>query len=239
MLNNLFTIGFLILFLTFCSNLYAESYNITINVDGEEYYSDENGLSDTAPVSKPVSRKAKPRSTSYSVPRSRGRSALSTNKSRYADVVAEAADRHQVDAKLLHAVIQAESSYNTTAISSVGAVGLMQLMPATARRFGVTDRRDPVQNIDGGTRYLKYLMQLFDADLKLVVAAYNAGENAVIKNNNTIPPYLETRNYVKKVLSSKAYMKSSGNGSVSRTFSRSDTTEDWDNSNYTIEFNYD
>ena len=87
----------------------------------------------------------------------------------------------------------------------------MQLMPATARRYGVTDRSDPDQNIDGGTRYLKHLLQIFDSNLDLAVAAYNAGENAVIRNNNAIPPYPETQNYVKEVLSLKEYMnKNSG-----------------------------
>jgi soluble lytic murein transglycosylase-like protein len=122
-------------------------------------------------------------------------------KSRFADLINLAANRHQVDPKLVHAVIQTESAYNAGAISSAGAVGLMQLMPDTARRYGVTDRRDPDQNVDGGTRYLKDLIEMFTPNLDLAVAAYNAGENAVIKHNYTIPPYPETRNYVKQVLS--------------------------------------
>jgi soluble lytic murein transglycosylase-like protein len=77
----------------------------------------------------------------------------------------------------------------------------MQLMPATAARFGVTDRYDPIQNIEGGTRYLKHLLHLFNSDLRLAVAAYNAGENAVMRNHNSIPPYAETRHYVSEVLS--------------------------------------
>lgn len=124
----------------------------------------------------------------------------SANKKRFADLVEQAASRHQVDAKLVHAVIQTESAYNSTAQSPKGAVGLMQLMPDTARRFGVSDRNDPDQNIDGGTRYLKYLIKLFNPNLDLAVAAYNAGENAVIRYNNSIPPYPETQNYVKQVL---------------------------------------
>lgn len=123
------------------------------------------------------------------------------NKSKFNDLIADAASRHQVDARLVHAVIQTESAYNSTAISPAGAVGLMQLMPATARRFGVMDRNDPDQNVDGGTRYLRYLIDLFGPyNLDLAVAAYNAGENAVMKYNNSIPPYPETRNYVKQVL---------------------------------------
>ena len=121
-------------------------------------------------------------------------------KKRFAELIEQAAYRHQVDAKLVHAVIQTESAYNSTAKSPAGAVGLMQLMPETARRFGVTDRNDPDQNVDGGTRYLKHLIKLFNPNLDLAVAAYNAGENAVIRYNNSIPPYPETQNYVKQVL---------------------------------------
>lgn len=122
------------------------------------------------------------------------------NKARYSELIADAAQRHQVDEKLLHAVIQTESAYNSTAISSAGATGLMQLMPATALRFGVTDRNDPDQNVEGGTRYLKHLITMFGPRLDLAIAAYNAGENAVIRHNNTIPPYRETQDYVRQVL---------------------------------------
>ena len=122
------------------------------------------------------------------------------NKKRFAELIEQAAYRHQVDAKLVHAVIQTESAYNSSAQSPKGAVGLMQLMPDTARRFGVTDRNDPDQNVDGGTRYLKHLIEMFNPNLDLAVAAYNAGENAVIRYNNSIPPYPETQNYVKQVL---------------------------------------
>ncbi|MGR9087875.1 MAG: transglycosylase SLT domain-containing protein [Gammaproteobacteria bacterium] len=125
----------------------------------------------------------------------------SGKKSRFADLINQAASKHHVDPKLVHAVIQTESAYNASAVSSAGAVGLMQLMPDTARRYGVTNRNDPDQNVDGGTRYLKDLIEMFNPNLDLAVAAYNAGENAVIKYNYTIPPYPETRNYVKRVLS--------------------------------------
>ena len=124
---------------------------------------------------------------------------IGVNKKKFADLIADAANRHQVDARLLHAVIQAESAYDANAISSAGAVGLMQLMPDTARRYGVFNRNDPVQNIDGGTHYLKDLLRMFHSNLDLAVAAYNAGENAVIRHNNSIPPYPETQNYVKIV----------------------------------------
>jgi soluble lytic murein transglycosylase-like protein len=127
------------------------------------------------------------------------------NKKKYSALIAQAAKKYRVDKKLVHAVILAESAYNPNAVSPVGAVGLMQLMPATARRFGVTNRRDPRQSIDGGTHYLKVLLKMFNANTRLAVAGYNAGEGAVRKYNNSIPPYRETQNYVKKVL---AYYRS-------------------------------
>jgi soluble lytic murein transglycosylase-like protein len=122
------------------------------------------------------------------------------NKARYSELIEDAAQRHNIDAKLLHAVIQTESAYNPLAISSAGAAGLMQLMPATAQRFGVSDRQDPDQNVEGGTKYLKHLITLFGPRLDLAIAAYNAGENAVMRHNNTIPPYRETQDYVRQVL---------------------------------------
>lgn len=126
--------------------------------------------------------------------------ANSYNKSKFSSLIADAASRNQVDEKLVHAVIQAESAYNPSAVSRTGAVGLMQLMPGTARRYGVMNRTDPEQNVDGGTRYLKDLLDMFNYNLGLAVAAYNAGEGAVMKYNNSIPPYPETQNYVRQVL---------------------------------------
>lgn len=114
-------------------------------------------------------------------------------------IVKLASIKNKVDEKLIHAVIKAESSYKKNAISKVGAAGLMQLIPATATRFGVTDRFDVKQNIDGGTKYLKFLLNTFK-NTPLAVAGYNAGENAVIKYNYKIPNYPETKNYVKVVM---------------------------------------
>ena len=131
---------------------------------------------------------------------------MSGNKVKFKDMIAKAAAKHQMDPKLLHAVIQAESAYNPHAVSSAGAVGLMQLMPATAHRYGVSDRHNAEQNIDAGTRYLKDLLAMFNSNLKLAVAGYNAGEGAVMKYNYTVPPYPETQNYVQQVL--KLYGKS-------------------------------
>jgi len=124
----------------------------------------------------------------------------SINKNKFSDLIANAAYKNGVEERLVHAVIQTESAYNSSAVSRAGAVGLMQLMPDTARRYGVLNRTDPVQNVDGGTRYLKDLLGMFNYNLRLAVAAYNAGENAVIRHNNSIPPYPETQNYVRQVL---------------------------------------
>lgn len=118
----------------------------------------------------------------------------------YSKVVTKVAQEQNLDQALLHAVIAAESGYNPQAVSSVGAVGLMQLMPATAQHYGVFDRTDPEANILAGARYLHDLMHRFHNDLPLVLAAYNAGENAVIHYGNHIPPYPETQQYVPRVL---------------------------------------
>lgn len=106
----------------------------------------------------------------------------------------------QVSPALVLAVMSVESSGRTDAVSSAGAQGLMQLMPATAERFGVTDSMDAAQNIGGGVRFLDFLMKKFDGDPILVLAGYNAGENSIGQNNG-VPPYAETRDYVPKVLS--------------------------------------
>jgi len=103
-----------------------------------------------------------------------------------------------LDPALIEAVIQAESAFDPHAVSHKGAVGLMQLMPATAARYGVSDRRDPIQNIIGGARYLRDLLDEF-RDIPLALAAYNAGENAVRRYGNSVPPYRETQTYVHRV----------------------------------------
>jgi soluble lytic murein transglycosylase-like protein len=118
----------------------------------------------------------------------------------YGDAISRIAREQGLEPALLHAVITVESGYNPRARSRQGARGLMQLIPATARRFGVTDVWNPLENIRGGARYLRELMGLFNDDVQLAVAAYNAGEGAVMRSGNTIPPYPETRRYVPRVL---------------------------------------
>ena len=122
------------------------------------------------------------------------------NQKKYTETINYYASHHQLPKALVHAVIAAESAYDPEAISRTGAVGLMQLMPATARRYGVRNRRDPTDNIVGGIRYLKDLLAMFDNNLPLALAAYNSGENTVKQYGNHVPPYDETRNYVKKVI---------------------------------------
>jgi soluble lytic murein transglycosylase-like protein len=122
------------------------------------------------------------------------------NIQRYAGMIEAAAQFHGVDVALVHAVISAESGYNAGALSKAGARGLMQLMPATAQRYGVQNIMDPQENIQGGVKYLRDLLMMFQGNMELAVAAYNAGENAVIKYGHKVPPYAETVNYVPKVL---------------------------------------
>jgi soluble lytic murein transglycosylase-like protein len=126
--------------------------------------------------------------------------AVQRTKAQYAAIIEEISRTYGLESALIHAVVSVESAYRVTAVSKKGAGGLMQLMPETAQRYGVTDRFDPVQNIRGGARYLSDLLKMFNGDMRLTLAAYNAGENNVIKYGNQIPPFQETRAYVPKVM---------------------------------------
>ncbi len=119
-------------------------------------------------------------------------------ESRISRAVQQAAAKYEIPAGLIHAIIRAESNYDPAAVSEKGASGLMQLMPDTAKAYGVLDVFDPEQNIMGGVQFLKDLIRLFDGKRDLVLAAYNAGQEAV-KKFDGIPPYPETQNYVKKI----------------------------------------
>ena len=130
-----------------------------------------------------------------------------THKS-YDTYIKRSSKRYRIDPNLIKAVIKAESGFNRTAVSSKGAQGLMQLMPETARELNVMDPFHPGQNIEGGTRYLRYLLDTFNNDLTLTLAAYNAGPT-LVKRVNRVPRIPETINYVKQVL---AYYQSFGNG---------------------------
>ena len=120
------------------------------------------------------------------------------NTSAYGEEIAAASKKYGVDEAVVRAIIHAESAFNPKALSRVGAQGLMQLMPATARRFGVGDAFDAKQNISGGVQYLAWLLKRFDGDLTLAAAGYNAGEGAVDKYKG-VPPYAETKRYVERV----------------------------------------
>lgn len=122
-------------------------------------------------------------------------------ESPYDSIIQVVARKYDVPSDLIHSIIKAESNYNPQAISHKGAVGLMQLMPETARQYGVKDRFDPVENIEGGVRYLKDLVKLYNRRTNLVLAAYNAGQDAV-KRYGGIPPYPETVEYIERVQSS-------------------------------------
>jgi soluble lytic murein transglycosylase-like protein len=126
----------------------------------------------------------------------------------YDDIIRNAGLIYGVDPTLIKAVIKTESDFDPYAVSNKGACGLMQLIPETATRFGVTDVFDPKANIYGGAQYLSWLTTYFKGDIELVLAAYNAGENAVDKYNRKIPPFKETINYVKKVFRFLDYYKS-------------------------------
>lgn len=170
------------------SLVYADIYKYTDN-KGHAYFTDR-------PNHKKYRLIIRTRPKTYSAALKR----MGANKKKYAPIILAAADKYEVDAALIHAVIRAESAYQADAVSSAGAVGLMQLMPGTAKQYGASERTDPKQNIFAGTRYLKYLMSLFPKNLKLAIAAYNAGENTVKRYNNKIPPYPETQKYVRQVL---------------------------------------
>jgi len=120
---------------------------------------------------------------------------------KYDSIITKAAVKYGLPSDLIHSIIKTESNYNPRAVSPKGAVGLMQLMPSTARQYGVTNLYDPEDNVLGGTKYLKDLASLYQRNLDLVLAAYNAGQEAV-KKYQGIPPYQETIEYIEKVKSS-------------------------------------
>src|SRR5688572_24987030 len=135
--------------------------------------------------------------TSYSTTPSLG--SFTTGNTEIDKFIVESGQRNSVDPLLLYSIMHQESSFKTRAMSHKGARGLMQLMPFTASRFGVTNIWDPKQNIEGGARYMRFLLDLFDGDVRLALAGYNAGEGAVKKYGYNVPPYSETQEYVRRI----------------------------------------
>lgn len=162
-----------------------DGHLILSNIPGDEGF--------TTLVEDPATVLASPRADSPTRPET----APETDQKRLIEQVARG---HRIDPALISAVVAVESGHVARAVSSKGAAGLMQLMPETASRYGISDRFDPAQNLDAGARHLRYLLGLFNCDLSLALAAYNAGEGAVKRHGNSIPPYRETVAYVPKVL---------------------------------------
>jgi len=182
---------FLLILAVLAAPVQADVYAYT-DADGVEHYANAPGNGNYQRISSLLEESGKNNRANARPVRG--------NVAAYARDIEKAADEAGIDAALVHAVITAESGYNPGAISRTGAQGLMQLMPGTARRYAVKNAFDPKQNISGGTRYLRDLLDLFDNNVELAVAAYNAGENAVIRHGKKIPPYRETQAYVPKVL---------------------------------------
>lgn len=158
-------------------------------------YTDENGV--VCYTDTPLGKKA---DLIYRDSANKEKSSEKTGLSGYSTYVKKAASKYQIEPELIHAVIKTESNGNHRAVSNKGAMGLMQLMPSTASDMAVSNPFSPEQNIEGGTKYLRYLLEKFNGDLTLALAAYNAGPTTVEKYGN-VPPFPETRNYVNKVYS--------------------------------------
>lgn len=159
--------------------------------------------SDTLPVE---------RAAETAPPAKRHKSAFFSRQERYHPLIERVSDETGLDAHLLHAMIEVESGYRHDAVSPKGAMGLMQLMPKTAQRFGAQDMKDPEHNVRAGASYMKWLLGYFDNNMKLALAGYNAGEGSVLKYGKKIPPYPETQKYVKTVLARYHQRKSEDNG---------------------------
>lgn len=179
-----------IIFLGISSSVYADVW----------FYEDQNGVMHFAQEKKGSKWRLLMRTPkSLNPPKAKSTQQKAPNQRPYHQLIVASARRHKLDPALVHAVIATESNYRADVVSRAGAMGLMQLMPATAERFSVTDPFMPEQNIEAGTRYLRWLLNEFES-LQLALAAYNSGENTVKRYGFAIPPYKETQNYVTKVI---------------------------------------
>ena len=197
----------LLLTLMFSNNVLADIY-LYIDKEGNQYFSQRKENKNYKLLLRSASNKS-PGSFKNWKEKSYRQSKIPSSKSlqqRYHPLVVQAARKYQLEPAFIHAVITAESSYQRKAISSAGAKGLMQLMPVTAKRFGVNDPFDAKQSIHAGTKYLYRLLKEFKTK-KLALAAYNAGEGTVRRYNRQIPPYPETQRYISKVMDFYRYYK--------------------------------
>ena len=152
---------------------------------------------------------------------SHGMKGFTTGNALYDSYIVDSSRRYGIDPLLIYSQMHQESSFKLNALSNKGASGLMQLMPATARRLGVTNIYDPKQNIEGGVKYMRMLLDMFGQDVNLALAGYNAGEGAVIKYGRNIPPYNETREYVRRI---SARYASISDGTFARSYKRVNNT---------------
>lgn len=185
----------LVLSLTICI-----SWGISCYAEGIYKFVDDNGVTHftNMPNGKNSYKKISPEKRDYTS-KPRAGDADSTNRSHYDRIVSSKSLKYNIEPSLISAVIKVESNWNSRAVSQKGAQGLMQLMPATAREMNVSNSFNPEENIDGGTKYLRYLLDRFNGDLELALAAYNAGPERIRKYGG-IPPIRETQLYVKQVL---------------------------------------
>jgi soluble lytic murein transglycosylase-like protein len=182
--------------------IFAVSALCAVNAAAQGYQIDNFDLPNAVKIQSPVLEPSKQpkrllRLTSQPINPSLG--GFTTGNADIDTFIIESGKRNSVDPLLLYSIMHQESSFKTRAMSYKGARGLMQLMPPTASRFGVTNIWDPKQNIEGGARYMRFLLDLFSGDVRLALAGYNAGEGAVMKYGNQVPPYSETREYVRRI----------------------------------------
>jgi soluble lytic murein transglycosylase-like protein len=194
--------GAVLLLLLASSASWADVYKY-VDSSGHVYYTDKPRHSGYKVVVRTPVSVALPFSRLGGIGSDRSRQsaqALAFGRAQFGQAIDFMANKYRLDPFLLHAVIQAESAYNPSAQSNKGAMGLMQLMPDTASRYGVRNPWNPVENIEGGAMYLHDLLGMFESNVMLALAAYNSGENNVRKYGNRIPPFPETQDYVMKVL---------------------------------------
>ena len=158
-----------------------------------------NAVQIQTPKVEPPTKKTKRLIQLTSLPLNPSLRGFTTGNADVDNFIVESGKRNSVDPLLLYSIMHQESSFKARALSHKGARGLMQLMPFTASRFGVTNIWDPKQNIEGGARYMRFLLDLFSGDVRLALAGYNAGEGAVMKYGYQVPPYSETREYVRRI----------------------------------------